>query len=338
MAVIDDVLRQAQRDLAAQEAQIVRILVDDYALVARRIDRELRTITAQIAELIATGQDVPATWLSRQQWFRDMESSVQREMLRWTDALASGVQAAQQTGVAAGVGVAGDIAAIARTQLTGRVYAEAFERWVSIRQLGSPLHAVLDQFGPDAAAIIRQRLTEGIGSGQGVDHIVREIMRDLDGLVSETRVTTIARTATMRSYRGASAETMQQLADRGVVTSGVWLSALDSNTCLACIARHGQRYPMNQLPDDQHPNCRCVIRYEASEGIVPGGGWRGQTGAEWFGRQPADIQRMMLLSDRRYDAYQAGMPITEMVSVRHSPVWGATVGIRPVRELAGRAA
>jgi hypothetical protein len=142
---------------------------------------------------------------------------------------------------------------------------------------------------------------------------------------------TLARTESMRAYRGASADTMGQLQERGIVTGYVWLAALGPRCCIACMARHGTRYTVP--PDDFHPACRCICRPEANPDLVPGGGWKGKTGPAWFAEQPEAIQRKMLVTDERFAAYRDGVSLSDMTMIRHSPIWGNSVAIRPSRDL-----
>lgn len=147
---------------------------------------------------------------------------------------------------------------------------------------------------------------------------------------------TLARTESMRAYRGASSDTMGKLQERGIVSGYVWLAALGPRCCVACVARHGTFYRVP--PNDHHPNCRCVLRPVANPELVPGGGWKGKTGPEWLADQPEKVQRQILLNDARYDAWKAGTPLSDMVSVRHSDIWGRTMGIRSLESLNARIA
>lgn len=336
MAIIDDVLAQAQRDLSAREVAIVRQLLESYGIALRRIERELRTLDAQIAEAIASGQTVNEQWITRQRWWRELEGSIHTEMAKWSDQATRSMAALQTTAVHTGVDVAGSIAKLAGSPLQGRVYSQAFERWVSAIQPTSPLRLIsLPRYEARIRQSIIQRMTQGIGNGRAPRSIVREILRDV-GITDpdspvQARLMTLVRTESLRAYRGASMDTMEQLRERGIVSGYVWLAKLDVRTCPACVARHGQYFEVP--PGDHHPNCRCVLSPLVDPAIVPGGGWHGQTGPEWFAEQSEEVQRRMLISDARYDAYAAGTPLSEMVSVRHSDVWGNTVGIKPVHLL-----
>lgn len=333
MALIDELLAQAQRDLSAREVQIVSELLKSYGVALSRIERELRTIDAQIAELIASGDDIDGRYIQRQRWWREVEASIQREMARWSGQAANGVAALQSGGVTIGVGMSSEIATAAGSPFQGRVYANAFERWVGVIQPNSPLRTIsLPRYEAAIRQSILQRMTEGIGSGKAPRSIVREIMRDvgIDDPESAVRgrLLTLSRTEVMRAFRGASADTLGQLQERGIVTGYVWLARLDGRTCPACLARHGQISP---TPWDQfHPSCRCVNRAIVDPSLVPGGGWHGQTGEEWFAEQPETVQRQILVVPARYDAYASGVPLSDMVTVRHSDVWGDSIGVKPV--------
>ena len=331
MSVIDDLLTQALAELAIREQAAAARLITNYDVALRRIQRELRTIDAQIAELIASGEDINDQVIRRQRWWREVEASIQREMARWSGEATADLAAVQTGGVRLGVQTAQQIATLASSPFIGRVYAEAFEKWVTASQPGSPLRDIIDGYGDKVSEAVLQRMTEGIGNGRAPRSIVREIMADVGGEANEARLMTITRTETMRAYRGASADTMGQLQERGIVNGGVWLCALGPRACAACIARHGTFYEVP--PNDFHPACRCVIRWTANPDLVPGGGWKGKTGPEWFAEQDEATQRRMLISDARFEAYQSGVPLSDMVTVRRSELWGNTMGIKPMRDI-----
>lgn len=333
-SLIDQLIAEARADLAARETAIVQRLITRYTITLERIQRELRTIDAQIAGLLRAGEPVPAAWLTRQRWWRDMERSIQREMLVWQQQALNGLSALQTGGVHVAVTLAGDIATAAGAPLSGQIYREAFERWVSVTQPNSPLRTIsLARYEADVRQAILQRMTEGIGGGWSPARMVREIMRDIGGIGAEARIMTLARTETMRAYRGASEDTLEPLQERGIIIGYRWLATLDGNACLSCIERHGRLYP--EYPTGWHVRCRCTARPEVNPDIVPGGGWKGQTGPEWFAEQDEETQRRLLISDKRYDAYRAGTPLSEMVTVRHNDIWGPSIGIRPLRDTPG---
>lgn len=332
-SLIDQLIADSLADLGRRESVIVSRLIAQYGVSLKRIQRELRTIDAQIAGLQQAGEPVPAAWLTRQRWWQDMERSIQRELLIWQGQALNGLSALQTGGVHVAVGLSADIAKAAGSPLTGQVYKEAFERWVTVTRPGSPVRAIIDGYGERVSESIMHRMTEGIGGGKGPGAIVREIMVDIGGDGSEARLMTLARTETMRAFRGANADTLAPLQEQGIISGYIWLATLDGGACLSCIERHGTFFP--NYPTGWHPRCRCVARPSVNPDIVPGGQWRGQSGPNWFAEQDEKTQRRILLSDARFDAYQAGTPLSEMVTTRRSAVWGDTVGIRPLATTPG---
>lgn len=181
-ALIDQLIIEAQADLAARETAIVQRLIAQYTVALKRIQRELRAIDGQIVALQRIGDPVPATWLTRQRWWQDMERSIQRELLLWQGQALNGLSALQTGGVHVAVGLSADIAKAAGSPLTGQVYKEAFERWVTVTRPNSPLRTIsLARYEADVRQAILQRMTEGIGGGWSPARMVREIMRGSGG-------------------------------------------------------------------------------------------------------------------------------------------------------------
>lgn len=337
MSVIDDSIRDSLRALSDNERRAVGSLLETYDIALRRIERDLITIERQIQEAIRRGVDVDDRWLHRQRWWREVEASIEAEMARWSGGAQQSIASLQSGGVSVALDASSAIArAVGTSPFQGRVYAGAFERWVSVLQPGSPLNGVLNSYGGEITAAARRRMTEGLGTGKAPRTIVREIMRDVAGEANEARLMTMARTESMRAYRGASADTMGVLQQRGVVSGYVWLAALSPRTCLACLERHGTFY--EQYPDGFHPNCRCVARAVANPAIVPDGGWQGETGEQWLRRQPLKAQRQVMLTPGRLKMFQGGEPLSTFVMTRPSETWGPTIGIRPMREVRRKAA
>ena len=328
-SLIDDIIERGLRELAERDPRIVAMLVDSYAVAWRRIEAGLRRLDAQIADAVRRGVDVNDAWLHRQQWWRELQDSIEREMIFWHPEMMRGVATLQQSGVTVAVTGAGMIASAAGSSFQGRVYAEAFEHWVTALRPGSPLADVLDRYDAAIQQSIRQRMTEGIGSGRNNRTIVQAIRADVGVDAMTPFIVTLARTETMRAYRGASAGQFEQLRKRGVVSGYVWLAELSPRTCLACIARHGTFF--TEPPDDFHPRCRCVLRPVTD--AVAGGRWRGETGPAWFAKQPEHVQRAMMVSPQRYEMYRDGMPLSAMVGTRHSETWGDSMRIRGIGEL-----
>lgn len=74
-ALIDQLIIEAQADLAARETAIVQRLIAQYTVALKRIQRELRAIDGQIVALQRIGDPVPATWGIRPPaWARERQT------------------------------------------------------------------------------------------------------------------------------------------------------------------------------------------------------------------------------------------------------------------------
>lgn len=229
MSSILEVAAQFRADLAAIERNAVAQLVAAYGLILADLQAELRGL---VLELRAQGQPITQTQLRRNERLRALVAQTQAEIARlaaqmetllpmWQFQTATlGAEAAQQL-MLAGIGTApvtvtfNTLPSGAIAQLTGTLAN------------GSPLKALLDELGPEAAATVRRNLLRGLGLGLNPRTVAR-LMREALGR-SLTRALTIARTEMLRAYREASRATYQENSD--VVAGWVWVAKLDRRTC-----------------------------------------------------------------------------------------------------------
>src|SRR4030095_12680785 len=127
--------------------------------------------------------------------------------------------------------------------------------------------------------------------GRGPRAVAQEIREGLNGNL--TRALKIARTETIRAYREASHRTHQENSD--VLEGWIWLSALNSRTCRACIALHGTFHTLDERLKG-HVNCRC-----SQIPAVKGVGLGIEKGVEWFRKQPAAVQKDILDREGEYE-------------------------------------
>ena len=78
-----------------------------------------------------------------------------------------------------------------------------------------------------------------------------------------------------------------------------WIATLDLKTCLECRSRHGQIYPMDEMPDIEppiHPNCRCDI--EPMKEVEAGYATKdGQYGADYWIKHIASLPKYYITED-----------------------------------------
>lgn len=331
MATPLDILLAGRRRAGQIDAATAVTMLAEYERVMRAVERDLARFAFYIEQAIAANEPVSITWLQRQQWYRQLEASVASEMRAFTARASATLTTAQQTALATAYGTSGSwLATIAGGTFRGRINAPAFERWVTAAMPGSPVREVIDGYGTRVSDAILRHMSEGMGTGRGSETIIRGIMREAGPDASEARIRTLSRSETMRAYRGGSADSMAPLQDEGIIQGWTWHAELSTRTCAVCAALHGTF--STTYPVGFHPACRCIGRPVVNPALVPGGR-RIRTGEEWFARQSAEMQRRILPTEAHYEAYRNGVPLSQMVGVKQSPVWGPMYVMRPASAL-----
>lgn len=334
MPTVTEAISLGRRRILAQETEMTQRLLTAYQIAWNGIERDLTGLTGDIEAARARGEVVDREWFTRQARWRQTQASIERQMQRFTgDAVGTvattqsgAVRIAQLTGI--------DFRVAIDIPFAGRVNANAFERWVSALQPDSPIRGIIDGYGQRTSKAIERHMTEGLGSGKGAKEIVRNIVGDVGPGAVESRLATVVRTEGMRSFRGALQDDMEALGPE-IIDEWQWISARGVRTCSACLAMDGRRFPYGSYPNRFHVACRCVIRAVPHASIVPPGPAR-MTGEEWLRNQPAKVQRRVLQSPERYDAFQEGYSLDDFTGVRHSKTWGPSVYIRPMEAVRSR--
>ena len=104
--------------------------------------------------------------------------------------------------------------------------------------------------------------------------------------------------------------------------------AKKDGACLACLARDGERYRLEDELSD-HPRGRCFLIADI-EGMAPAT-W--QTGQEWFNTlEPA--KQEMLMGTIRYEAWKSGqINFGDLSRLAHSDIWGNSPRLATIEEL-----
>lgn len=292
-----------RRDVARGEAVAMAAIHAAYEDARPRVLREIEALMAAIDERdeITQGQAVRLSQLDRllevidedlNAMGRQVESMITGAQSKAVDA---SIERTRQMAAARATS-ASDAAAIARNWVD--VPRQQLEHLIGSLSDGSPLRESLSMIGPDTADAVRNALADGIVRLIPTKQLGAGLARQLN--LSEARAQTLARTAVQQAARNAQLEQMAQNDD--ILDGWEWFSALDSRTCLSCVAQHGVTFPLSESQFPAHPNCRCVavpvLSDYPDQGIGP-------TGEEWFATLPADQQDAMLPVWAR-DEYRAG--------------------------------
>ena len=118
----------------------------------------------------------------------------------------------------------------------------------------------LSKYGDEVIAKIRRYAINGNNAGWGPRRIANAITTHIQGIPGadgfpQSQAENLIRTLQMQSFR--SAQTINRVANADILASQIRIAALDDQTCLACIALHGESFPIEERIDDHHRG-RCT--------------------------------------------------------------------------------
>lgn len=190
----------------------------------------------------------------------------------------------------------------------------------------------------DAYAVLRRELVRGLAAGRNPQVTAARVVKRAEGGFNGglARALTISRTETLDAYRTAAAASHQANSD--VLRGWMWVCALSSRTCPACLSMNGTEHDLKEAGPLGHQNCRCTrvpltkswrdlgIDLDEPAGIgVPDSG-------EWFQVQSTKVQQQ-ILGPARYKAWRRGdYPVSDWATKRANPGWRSSYTTSPVPE------
>lgn len=342
MSEYSDAISQQRRARDRREANYTRRMLRAYDDLLDSLDDDLREITDQIEEARANGEDVHPDWLRRQARYARLMDQVR---------LSSDTFMALGTNIivdASGSEVEhGAIDALERSRIlfpgevyfpegdifSGNINLPALENLIGQTSGSSPLIKVLESHGNGAGEIITSGLIAGL-TGQGADEIFRNIRRQLQSPVADSRLMALVRTEMMNAYRASMHEQYGQFGDE--IDGWMWSAHRGPRTCLACLAMDGRVFPMDQPFDQAHVNCRCSASPWPTDLFPEVQAFLQQQGSgeDWIRRQPRDVQAKMFPSHDAFAAFERGdLHLMDFVGYTDSPQWG-----RKIYQVSGRQA
>jgi len=338
-----------RRQLLEHDRAVARELIDYYGGVYRRLQQQTDSLMRQIADARERGEEVSPAWLYRAERLRLLQDQVQAEMQRFADYAGDQITEAQRAAVEMGQQHAEQLALAGLGEpppgvivTWARLPRDAVTDLVGFLHDGSPLRDLLDELGPEASRAVRDALVAGVATGQNPRVIARQIRQALGGNL--VRALRISRTEILRSYREASHRSYQ--ANDDIMEGWIWHSAKDRRTCMSCIAMHGTKHRLDERLDD-HVSGRCTaIPLTKSWEEILGSKGRDiqetrpqiELGADWFARQPEDVQRAMM-GPAKYAAWKSGaFDLEDLVGRTRDPRWGTMRHERSLRDILGEQA
>ncbi len=306
--------------LRRDEAALKRLMAA-YQPASTRMQARVAALTAQIAKAEADGTPVRPSWLVERGRLETLQRQIVGEWARFADEAEAVITDAQRAAVTAAHTEAHQLtlaALHAGGVTTGadvvRLPVAAMHDLIGVLGDGSPLRSLLDRLGQQAAQDVGAALTHAVTVGRNPRQTARDIRDALGGDL--TRALTIARTEQMRAYRSASLRNYQANSD--ILRGWRWLASPSRRTCPVCLAMDGTEHGLDE-PFASHIRCRCtpVPVLRDAPAVDPD-----TTGAAWFARQPADVQRAML-GPGKHALYQQGkLTLADLVGVKEDARWG----------------
>ena len=317
------IMEQFRADLLVKERQQTATMVRNWQTVERSIIADVEAFTEQIAQDNLTPAELRDAQFQVSR-FGALLAQTRTQLDRFMNATEPQIARRTSTLAAQGANLAvATIRAVAPRITFDILPVDAIRNIVALSNTGSPLRSLLDaSYGAGARGMFDQ-LISGVALGRNPNVIARNMVRD--GL-SQTlsRVINVARTEPLRAFRESS---RQQYINSGVVEGYRRLAAKSDRTCPACLIADGEIYEVLE-EFREHPQGRCTTIPNVT-GFAP---VQWETGKDWLIKQPPAVQQK-ILGPGRFNAFQNGMDLDEMVSTRTDPTWGDSLQPTPVRDL-----
>lgn len=319
-------MRRFKRLLDEREAATMLEMVRRWAQLERALVEQLELLAAEIAAKRAAGQVVTADAVRLTKRYAALQQQVRDQIAQYADYAAQRVTREQEWMAQAGIDHSAEM--LRATLARGGAGAfdvlpvEALQRMAGYVADGSPLRAYFAKMYPEAVQGIMDALFIGMARGWAPGRIAK-YMRDALGVAPRTAINS-ARTETLRVYREAS---LQQYRASGLVDGYIRVAAKSVRTCMACLAKDGEWFPLS-IPFEEHNQGRCRP-IPAKQGQT----YPGTKGLDWFVKQPPERQRIMLGSGR-YEAWKANrFDLKDIAKLHKDSVWGNSWQERSLKDL-----
>lgn len=320
-------MRRFRRLLDEREAATMIEMAQHWARLERNTTAHLEALTAEIAERKARGQIVTADLVRLSKRYQELQAQVRDQVAEYAGWAAGRITDEQRWMARAGIEHASAMlrASLPRGGLAGAfnvLPTEALELMAGYVTDGSPLRAYFAKMYPSAMQGIMDALMTGLARGWAPGKTAR-LMRDALGVAPRTAINS-ARTETLRVYREAS---LQQYRASGIVDGYIRVAAKSERTCMACLAKDGEWFPLS-VPFEEHNQGRC-------RGIPARQGqqYPGTQGLDWFLKQPPERQQLML-GRGRYEAWKASkFDLADIAKLHKDPTWGNSWQERSLADL-----
>lgn len=200
------------------------------------------------------------------------------------------------------------------------------------------IHSDYLPLSADVEAKMKRALVRGIAVGDNPRTTAARLMRETEGAFNGglTRALNISRTETLDAHRAAGKTS--ELLNRDVLTEWEWHANLDRRTCPSCLAKHGQRFPLEEDGPQDHQQGRCArvpitktwkeLGFDIPEpkSVTP-------DARQWFDTLTPETQRE-IMGPARLKLLQDGDIAWSDLSSKHSTAgWRDSYVVTPLKDL-----
>jgi hypothetical protein len=330
MAVLDDILKfiaQYNALVAKNETKAAMALASRYQAMYKRIAPQIEALAQQIADGKLTVSQV-----RNLKSLALLEKNINEELTAYSGYIRTEIPTASL--VAAGVGAT--FAYTVLQYLTGgknitKLDGDGLTKLMSWLQPGSALFERLGQLAGFRTDRVIQAILDAVGKGVGPRQVAREIMNAAEGEFGGGLVDALRMSRTSQLWADREASRANYIANSDIVTGWIWIAELDSETCMSCVAQHGERFDLDEVLDDHH-NGRCTMIPEI-QGQNPVDGMTG--GKDWFNSQDEKTQKDML-GPGKYEAWKDGQfDLSQLSTQKSDDVYGTMRTESSLKDLVG---
>ena len=321
MTVYDDA-RKFQLDAENLQQQNIRILLDEYRAAMPSIVRRAEESAREIAELRASGATIGEARQLAAAQAQMVARALREEIDKMTIKLLNAIAAGEHQAVVKGLS---DAQSLVQQGLPGVAISWSAPQFSGVTRAigalrGKTLATILHMLSEESQLAVRRAITTGLIAGQSPRVVARDIARRTE--LPASKADMIARTEMLRAYREAIRQSYEE--NSNIVRGYRRLASKSVRTCVMCLALDGMESPSNSIMAT-HPMDRCTmvpIVDRARFGLKPLS--TPETGAEWFDRQPEEIQ-WRVLGTAGLDKYTKGATLSDFTRVRESRTWGPSL-------------
>jgi hypothetical protein len=261
--------------------------------------------------------------------YKSLISSIEKELLKFQGYAGTVMQQISGEAITLGAKNAGILTIEGNPAIAAQwktLNPAVIENLVSYFGEGSPLMDRLDKFASKNALRVAQTIIDNVALGNNPKKIAYLIRQSLGGgLTDALRMT---RTVQIYSYREANRASY--IANSDIVTGWYWMSALDKESCMSCIAMHGTFHTNDETLNDHYNGlCTMIPATIGSKSPIE------QTGIEWFNSLPQEEQQRYM-GQGKYESWKDGKFELSQLSGNHKDeVYGEMRIEVPLKELIG---